>query len=381
MPGRRSATHTAAAPLILSLLLAVAPRPTLAQGFTGEYVMFHEGTEVMALRMEPGSGGQVSGELSFPALALPFSGRVAEGVLRFTTTIEGEVQRWEARPAGDALRVTMSAAGRAPETHTLARRGAGWSADSPLAREWEGRLAGRVIQITERTGGGTSGGAIKNTFISFCPGSKALLEEHFALNVSVPGMGGGQTSRRTVAGWWRVLTSGGHAGVEFSSDGSEIFQLGVRAGSEASILLVAGQPIRLSAAGDRCSNPSLAGLPARRSAPSAPAAAAPGGYAAMVPRVRDGAADGFAGTYTGRTWMGPVVVEVRREGDGYQVVMNPDAPAPKRGSARPDEQGGISGELANRVLGMESRDTFWLRPDPEGFRFRTRGIDVVVQRH
>jgi hypothetical protein len=364
------------------LLAAGGATSAPAQAFHGEYAMFHEGTELMAVRMNPDAGGEITGELSFPGLTVPFTGRVAEGVLRFTTTFDGQVQRWEATLAGDALRLTMNAASQAPETHTLARRGVGWSTASPLAREWEARLTGRLIRVGERTGGGTHGGAVKDTYISFCPGGKALLEEHFALNVTVPGIGGGRVSRMTEAGWWRVLTSGGHAGVEFSSDGGESFQLGIRTGSEPDILLAAGQPVRLSAAGDNCLNPRLASLRAQPITPSSGAAAtaAPGGYAAMVPRVGGGTADGFPGTYTGQSWQGQMVVVVLRLGDEYQVVMNPDALAPMRGIGRPDDRGGISGELRNRVLGMENKDIFWLRPEAEGMRFRTRGINIIVQR-
>jgi hypothetical protein len=96
--------------------------------------------------------------------------------------------------------------------------------------------------------------------------------------------------------------------------------------------------------------------------------------------VGGGTADGFAGTYTGQSWQGQMVVVVLRLGDEYQVVMNPDALAPMRGIGRPDDRGGISGELRNRVLGMENKDIFWLRPEAEGMRFRTRGINIIVQR-
>ncbi|MEW5930834.1 MAG: hypothetical protein AB1941_25515 [Gemmatimonadota bacterium] len=358
---------------ILAAALA-APAPLRAQDFTGEYVFAHQGTEVMAIRVDPARGGQVGGQVTAGGNPYPFRGSVAGGKLSFTTTNpDGAVLRWEASRQGDALSVAVSAPGEPAERYTFTRRGAGWSEASPLARQLEQRLTGRSFTFTERTGGGSSGGAVKDTQFSFCPGGRALLEERFVLNVTVPGMGGSETSRRSEPARWRVVAGGGSAGVEFTGRDGEQMQLGIRAGSEPDIVVVAEKPVRLVPAGAKCSDPSLGSLPAAR------ASSAAGATERAAPR-GDAGADALAGTYAGQHWLGPVNVQVRREGEVYQVVMNPESASPWRGTGRADAQGGISGEFVTRVLGSESRDTFYLRREGEGFRFRTRGINIVVQR-
>ena len=210
----------------------------------------------MALRIRSSSGGKASGEVSSINATLPFSGTVQNGKLTFTTSADGEVIRWEAIPSGNNLRLTMRADNGESQTFALVRRAAASNAGAPLARQWQQRLTGRGFTLTERTGGGSSGGATKETSIAFCPGGKALLEERFALNVSVPGMGGGQTSRNTMGARWRAVSSGNSASVEFAGEG-ETFQLGIRAGSQPDILIVGGKPARLYAAGAKCSHPAL----------------------------------------------------------------------------------------------------------------------------
>lgn len=250
--------------LLAACVLAAAPAPLHAQDFTGEYVFMQGGTEALSLRVDPPRGGQVAGEVSSGGSTLPFRGSVAGGKLSFTTSEGGAVLRWEAVREGAGLALTVVAPDGERERLVLVRRGAGWSGDSPGARQWEQRLTGRAFTMTERTGGGSSGGAVKDVVFTFCPGGRALLEERFALNVSVPGMGGGETSRRSEPARWRVVTSGGSTGVVFTSRDGEQMQIGIRAGSEPDILIVADKPVRLRAAGARCSDPSLRTLPPGR---------------------------------------------------------------------------------------------------------------------
>lgn len=255
-------------PLLAGCLLAAAltaPAPLRGQDFTGEYVFTQQGTEVMSIRVDPARGGQVPGLFTAGGNPYSFRGSVTGGKLSFTTTSpDGTVLRFQAARQGNALAVTVTAPGETPETFTFTRRGAGWSAGSAGAREWEQRLTGRAFTMTERTGGGSSGGAVKDVTFSFCPGGRALLEERFTLNVTVPGMGGSETSRQSEPARWRVVTSGSSSSLELTSREGEQMQVGIRAGSSPDILIVAERPARLVSAGAKCSDPALATLPARR---------------------------------------------------------------------------------------------------------------------
>ena len=238
------------------------PAPLRSQDFTGEYVYVHQGTEVMAVRVDPARGGVVPGQVTAGGQTYPFRGSVAGGRLAFSiTNADGMELRWQAARSGDGLAVTLTTVGAPPETYTFTRRGAGWSAGSALARQWEQRLTGRSFTVTEGTGGGSSGGAVKDTQFSFCPGGRALLEERFVLSVTVPGMGGSETSRRAEPARWRVVTSGGSASLEFTGRDGERMQTGIRAGSGPAVVVVAENPVRLPPAGAKCSDPALATLP------------------------------------------------------------------------------------------------------------------------
>jgi hypothetical protein len=139
---------------------------------------------------------------------------------------------------------------------------------------------------------------------------------------------------------------------------------------------------RLVGAGDKCAHPALAQV--RGSAPPTP------DRTTDHPVTRTGAADPalpregaskdvFLGQFTGKHWLGPVAVEVQKEGESYVVTMNPASDSPLRGIARLDGNGAIAGEFVTRLLGVESKDTFFLRPEGDGLRFRTRGINIIVE--
>jgi hypothetical protein len=177
-----------------------------------------------------------------------------------------------------------------------------------------------------------------------------------------------------------VLSSGGELSLEITSKGGESAQIGLRGSSEPNLLVVGEKRVRLEAAGARCSHPLLRTVPAVGSEQPRSLESIPMDTGERTHRSTGEAPDAMTGTFVGRAWMGVVVLEVNREGDEYHVVMNPDALAPMRGTAKIDERGGIAGELSNRVLGVENRDTFWLRPEAAGLRFRTRGINIIVER-
>ena len=91
-------------------------------------------------------------------------------------------------------------------------------------------------------------------------------------------------------------------------------------------------------------------------------------------------ADPLVGTYTGRHWAGPVTLEVQREGEAY-VVIDRSSAASSRGDATVDADGALRGEFVYRMLGITRRTPFELRPEDGGLRYRTRGIDVALERY
>ena len=75
-------------------------------------------------------------------------------------------------------------------------------------------------------------------------------------------MGGGSTSRDAEGARWRAITSGNIAAIEVRTKAGETFQLGIRSGD--GVTYIAEQPVRLTAAGGKCSHPALQNVPVER---------------------------------------------------------------------------------------------------------------------
>lgn len=90
--------------------------------------------------------------------------------------------------------------------------------------------------------------------------------------------------------------------------------------------------------------------------------------------------DRWTGTYVGTNIVGPVTVEVRREGEGY-VVVDRSSAAPMQGAATVDAEGVLRGEFVVKLLGFTRRHRFALTPDGDGLRYRTTGQDTPLERY
>ncbi|HEY8166367.1 MAG TPA: hypothetical protein VIF83_12500 [Gemmatimonadaceae bacterium] len=239
-----------------SVLLLLVGTTAAAQGITGDYILLKDGTEVMSVNITSAGGGRIGGSVS-ASYKVPFEGTINGRSVAFATKFpDGSSARWAGKIVGTTLNVTLSDPSGEHQELTLIRRGSGWTSQSPLARQWTRKLVGREIARTERTGGGSSGSAVKDMMIAFCDAGRALYQERFALNVAVPGMGGSQTSRDAHAVHWRVISSGTTAAIEISARDEEVFQMGIREGSSG-VIQVAAQPMRLRDAGEKCSDPRL----------------------------------------------------------------------------------------------------------------------------
>lgn len=232
--------------------IVLAPRISIAmQGIIGDYILLKEGTELMGVTITSVSNGRITGKASV-GYTIPFAGTINGQNIAFTTSFtDGTTARWSGRIAGQTLNVTVTDQSGESQQFALVRRGTGWTSQSPLAQQWTRKLVGQEIANTERTGGGSSGSAVKDMTVAFCAAGKAVYNERFALSISVPGMAGGQTSRKADSGRWRVISSGNTAAIEVSGNEGEVFQMGIREGS-AGIINVAGQPMRLRDAGRKC---------------------------------------------------------------------------------------------------------------------------------
>lgn len=243
-----------------SLMLFLAASSTAAaQDVSGEYLLLHQGSEVMSVKIRSAGSGRISGEASAASNSMPFTGTISGRTVSFTTTSpDGTRVRWNGPIYGTTFNATLSDPSGS-QTYAFTKRGAGWTSGSALARQWTQRLTGTVFSRTERTGGGSSGSATKDMSIAFCDAGRALYEERFALSVSVPGMGGGGTSRDAEGARWRAITNGSTAAIEVRTKAGDTFQLGIRAGD--GVTYIAEQPVRLTSAGGKCSHPALLNVP------------------------------------------------------------------------------------------------------------------------
>jgi hypothetical protein len=89
--------------------------------------------------------------------------------------------------------------------------------------------------------------------------------------------------------------------------------------------------------------------------------------------------DRYAGTFVGNNIVGAVTVQVTRVGDGYLVQDLSSAPG-MQGNGSVDEAGVLRGEFVVRLLGFTRSHRFALRPEGDGFRYRTTGQDTALQR-
>lgn len=243
----------------LIALVVVTSTTASAQGISGEYLLLHQGSEVMNVKLRSAGGGRISGEATAGNNSMPFTGTIDGRTVSFTTTSpDGTRVRWIGPIDGTTFTATLTDPSGS-QTYTFTKRGAGWTSESALARQWAERLTGSVFSRTERTGGGSSGSATKDMSIAFCGAGRALYEERFVLSVSVPGMGGGNTSRDAEGARWRAITSGNTAAIEVRTKAGETFQLGIRAGD--GVTYIAEQPARFTAAGGKCSHPALQNVP------------------------------------------------------------------------------------------------------------------------
>lgn len=101
------------------------------------------------------------------------------------------------------------------------------------------------------------------------------------------------------------------------------------------------------------------------------------GWASLLP-AQD--ADRYVGTYVGTNIVGPVTVEVTREGDKYIVYDKSSTPG-MSGEATVGENGALTGQYVTRLFGMTRRHRFTLTPDGDGFRYRTTGQNTPLERY
>ena len=234
------------------LALGAPPAAARAQARSGDFVLTRDGGELLAARLSWTADGRVTGTIASGGAAQPVRGTIAGGRLTLTMqTADGGTTPVTGTLADGRLTLTFTD-GAARESFTLERRGAGWSDATLTARRWRARLAGRAVSITERTGGGPSGGATTQRDFAFCPDGVAHLRVSSVVSVNVPGASGSQTSRDTATVRWRELARGAEVGLEITNprDG-EVFQLGL-SGGDGAVIRLGEQAARLVEAGGRC---------------------------------------------------------------------------------------------------------------------------------
>jgi hypothetical protein len=232
---------------LLLLLSGFVPSAAVGQRVSGSYVLTREGSEVLAVRLTQTVDGRVSGTATSGGASQSVTGSASGARVTLTmTTADGGTVPVTGTLDGDRLTLTFGS-GAVQERQVLTRRGVGWSDVLPAARQWQTALVGRQVTLTERTGGGSSGGATTQRTFAFCSGGTALLEVASALSVYVPGATGGQTSRESARLRWRVIARGTEVSVEFTNpEDGDAFQLGLGSG-EGNIIRFGETMARLTA--------------------------------------------------------------------------------------------------------------------------------------
>jgi hypothetical protein len=219
-----------------------------------DWVHLERGTEVLALLYQPGEQGGVQGRVTVGGEDLPFSAEVSGGRFAFTTTAaNGTTGEWKAAMQGGTMRLTLTTA-EGSQTFDLRPRGAGWSETAPAARRWRAALESRAVVRSNSHSAGSSGGATSSFTLAFCSGGVATMESNSVVTVNVPGvdmsgLDGGQTSRESSRGGWRVVAQGETAAVEVTQEG-RVWQLGLRDGD--GVVVVGEQPMRLVDGSNKC---------------------------------------------------------------------------------------------------------------------------------
>ena len=92
-----------------------------------------------------------------------------------------------------------------------------------------------------------------------------------------------------------------------------------------------------------------------------------------------GARDPFVGTFVGQNVVGPVTVEIVRDGEGYVVVDR--SATPMRGEARVADDGVLRGEYVAKIFGFTRRHKFELTPEAAGLRYKIPGATITIERY
>ena len=232
--------HVAVLPALLFMTVPAS------QDRSADFVLLQQGSQVIAIRYAPSSGGSVTGTVAVLGTDLPFAGRLSGGQLTFQTVApNGMPGSWNAAIAGDQMTVTVTdPAGT--ERHVLTRRGVGWSDQTPLARQWTDALTGRSWSQSEG-GGNSSGSFTSQRTVAFCRGGDLIYQASSAVSMGVPGVSGGSTGRESDRGRWRVITQGDVAALEVATTTEGTMQLGLRP-AQGDMIYVAEQLVRLGVA-------------------------------------------------------------------------------------------------------------------------------------
>lgn len=91
-------------------------------------------------------------------------------------------------------------------------------------------------------------------------------------------------------------------------------------------------------------------------------------------------ADTIAGTYVGTNIVGPVTLEITREGDAFRVT-DKSSDAPMSATATLDGAGVLRGEYVAKLFGFTKRHKFALTPIAGGFQYQTTGQNTPLERY
>jgi hypothetical protein len=205
--------------------MVAARRPDVG----ADHVLLEHGSQTIGVRFTDAGDGTITGTVTLGWTALQLNGRRAGDDVEFVISAAGSaVGSARGRLQGDELTLSFTSGG-ASETHTLLRRGIGWSDASALAERWRAALSGRELTLAAGSATGASAGMAPQVTLAFCAGGRLL---------------GRGAEAEAAEGSWRVITQGPLVALEISGDAGPM-QIGLRAGP-GDALYVSEQPAQLT---------------------------------------------------------------------------------------------------------------------------------------
>lgn len=95
------------------------------------------------------------------------------------------------------------------------------TAASPIARQWDRKLRGKLVTEMSRVDGGMYGGGTSRTDMYLCGDGRLFIDSQSSLAIYVDGANGSSGGRSSRTGRWRVVSEGEIPAIEVRLDDGE----------------------------------------------------------------------------------------------------------------------------------------------------------------